>query len=216
MKKIPISYLLIFLVGFIALSSFMSKLYAQNGRDSLIIDNCNYSPKRVIYFQPTKAPKSYGIGFGFFGSEIYCNLKCRRDSYGLGIQLIGQGLFQSFMINSFSFEKFVDQTTQKRTTKTRHNGILISTFGTYTEKINGVSISAWMSGGNEVNGLSFNLLWSIYQKSNGAVIATVNHVNTGRGLQVGLINKANNFRGIQIGLWNRNDKRSLPLINWSF
>jgi hypothetical protein len=73
-----------------------------------------------------------------------------------------------------------------------------------------------MSGGNEVNGLSFNLLWSIYQKSNGVVIATVNHVNTGRGLQVGLINKANNFRGIQIGLWNRNDKRSLPLINWSF
>jgi hypothetical protein len=73
-----------------------------------------------------------------------------------------------------------------------------------------------MSAGTEVNGLSFNLLWSIYQESNGIVIALVNHVNTGRGLQVGLINKANNFRGIQIGLWNRNDKRSLPLINWNF
>ncbi len=200
----------------LCLSSFISKLYAQNGRESLIIDNCNYSPKRVIYFQPTKAPKSYGIGFGFFGPEIYCNLECRRDSYGLGIQLIGQGLFQSFMINSFDFEKFVGQSTQNRIPKTSHTGILISIFGTYTENINGVSISAWMSGGNEVNGLSFNLLWSIYQKSNGVVIATVNHINIGRGLQVGLINKANNFRGIQIGLWNRNDKRSLPLINWSF
>jgi hypothetical protein len=179
----------------------MSKLYAQNDRDSLIINNCNYSPKRVLYFLPTKAPKSYGMGFGFFGSEIYCNLKCRRDSYGLGIQLIGQGLFQSFMINSFDFEKFVNQPTRKRTTRTSHNGILIAAFGTYTEYLNGVSLSAWMSAGTEVNGI---------------VIALVNHVNTGRGLQVGLINKANNFRGIQIGLWNRNDKRSLPLINWNF
>jgi hypothetical protein len=216
MKKIPLSQILILLAGIIALSSFMSKLYAQNDRDSLIINNCNYSPKRVLYFLPTKAPKSYGMGFGFFGSEIYCNLKCRRDSYGLGIQLIGQGLFQSFMINSFDFEKFVNQPTRKRTTRTSHNGILIAAFGTYTEYLNGVSLSAWMSAGTEVNGLSFNLLWSIYQESNGIVIALVNHVNTGRGLQVGLNNKANNFRGIQIGLWNRNDKRSLPLINWNF
>lgn len=73
-----------------------------------------------------------------------------------------------------------------------------------------------MSGGFEFKGLSINILWSIYQKSNGLVIATVNHVNKMHGVQIGLFNKANTSKGIQIGLWNVNEKRSLPLINWNF
>jgi len=189
---------------------------AQNQSNDLKIDNCNYANKRFIYYTPSKAPKSMGLGLGVFGSEIYCNLKCRRDSYGLGIQLIGQGIIQSFMIKSFDFESFSLLTYDKENAKACHNGLLISTFGTYTEYINGVSISCWMSGGLEFKGLSINLLWSIYQKSNGLVIATVNHVNKMHGVQIGLFNKAKTSKGIQIGLWNVNEKRSLPLINWNF
>jgi hypothetical protein len=38
----------------------------------------------------------------------------------------------------------------------------------------------------------------------------------GRGVQIALFNSSMNFKGIQIGLWNKNQKRSLPFINWNF
>ncbi len=56
---------------------------------------------KFIYFTPSKSPTNIGLGLGLIGSETYCNLKCRRDSYGIGIQLIGQGFFQAFMIKKF-------------------------------------------------------------------------------------------------------------------
>lgn len=36
------------------------------------------------------------------------------------------------------------------------------------------------------------------------------------GLQIGVFNGCANGRGIQIGLWNTNDRRSLPIINWTW
>jgi len=36
------------------------------------------------------------------------------------------------------------------------------------------------------------------------------------GIQIGGINKSTNLKGIQIGLWNKNQKTSLPFINWNF
>lgn len=214
--KNSLNTLISFLIVFFTISICTRVSVAQNQTTDLKIDNCSNADERILFFFPSKAPKSMGLGIGVFGSESYCNLRCRRDSYGLGIQLIGQGLFQSFMINSFEFEKFVLQPYSRETAKSSHNGLLISTFGTHTEYINGVSFSAWMSGGLEINGLSVNCLWSIYQKTNGLVIAAVNHVNKVHGVQIGLFNKAKTLKGIQIGLWNVNDKRSLPLINWNF
>ncbi len=214
--KNNLSLFLLYPLVFFMFTIYSANSVAQNKSNDLKIDNCNYANKRFIYYTPSKAPKSIGLGLGLFGSESYCNLKCRRDSYGIGIQLIGQGIFQAFMMKSFDFEVFSQLTYNKENAKACHNGLLISTFGTFTEYINGISISCWMSGGLEIKGLSINPLWSMYQKSNGLIIATVNHVNKMHGVQIGLFNKANTSKGIQIGLWNVNEKRSLPLINWNF
>ncbi len=37
-----------------------------------------------------------------------------------------------------------------------------------------------------------------------------------KGLQIGVFNGCTDGRGIQIGLWNTNDRRSLPIINWTW
>ena len=74
--------------------------------------------------------------------------------------------------------------------------------------------------GNEVysgNGMMISGVVNYAQQFNGMQISLSNHINNrGAGLQIGLFNRAKNFRGIQLGLWNKNDKRSLPIINWQF
>jgi len=111
-------------------------------------------------------------------------------------------------------------------------GISISGVFHYSRKSNGINIAGvyntielsngLMMGviGNEVysgNGMMISGVVNYAQQFNGMQISLSNHINNrGAGLQIGLFNRAKNFRGIQLGLWNKNDKRSLPIINWQF
>jgi hypothetical protein len=53
--------------------------------------------------------------------------------------------------------------------------------------------------------------------SNGLTFAFIgNHDTKCKGIQIGLINSAVDLKGLQIGLWNKNQKRSMPIINWNF
>lgn len=82
-----------------------------------------------------------------------------------------------------------------------HNGIAISGFGNEVYKSNGILIG-------------FGNLARVF---NGIQIGGFNEVmQKGVGLQIGIFNEATNFKGLQFGLWNKNDKRSLPLLNWQF
>ena len=174
----------------------------------------------VVWVLPSRAKNIYGIAIGPIGSEAMCGNPYAKYSHGLNLQLFGQGFLPIFYINKLKFvsENIIsnDSTKLQDSIPIRavHNGLLVSPFGTFTPMVNGVSLSAFMSLGETVNGVSANLLWNVYRKINGVSIGVVNTIGKMNGLQIGLINNAHRMRGIQIGLWNKNEKRSLPLINW--
>ena len=175
-------------------------------------------------FLQNKGNNVYGFCFGLIGSEVLCYVKYTRYSYGINFQLIGHGIFQTFAITASYFKRAKAIFDKRGSLKpfdsiplrTVHNGLVISCFGTYTSVTNGINISPWMATSHEINGLSCNLLWNFAVKVNGVSIGIFNSSLFMKGLQIGLINKAILLKGIQIGLWNKNEKRSLPFINWNF
>jgi hypothetical protein len=177
----------------------------------------------VLWMVPTLSNNIYGIAIGLIGSEAICGQPYTRFSHGLNVQIIGEGLFQTFQVKKGSFAQLElidrnDTLSSKDIPPIRalHNGLLVSPFGTFTEQINGTSISLWMSTGIKVNGLAFNLLWSRYEEINGVEIGFMNHAASTKGMQIGVINKTKKLKGLQIGIWNKNEKRSLPILNWNF
>jgi hypothetical protein len=205
-------------IYFVILFLFQTCLTYSQG-DSLTIKGDKIN-KNIIWFIPSAANNIYGIALGPFGSESICNLPYTRHSHGINIQIIGQGIFQPFMIGSFKFDDFYvshNDTNETPAAQIRaiHNGILLSPFGTFTDKVNGISFSLCMSMGKTVNGLSINLLWNAYEKINGFSIGLVNHAAETKGIQIGLVNISRNLKGVQIGVWNKNKNRGFPIINWS-
>jgi hypothetical protein len=184
-------------------------------------------PKRnsyVIGFTPSSKHNIFGLSLGIIGSESICNLNYTRKSHGLNIQLIGQGIFVPLNYRNFSFDKQMSKENGfmynniilRESYRAIHNGILFSTFGTYTDQTNGLCISLLASLGYEMNGVAFNFVANKYFRLNGIALGLVNHSGKVNGIQIGLVNKTVHLKGLQIGLWNVNSKRKLPIINWGF
>lgn len=177
----------------------------------------------VIWLIPSAAINIYGLAIGPVGSEAICNRLYPKCSHGLNIQVIGMGIFQTFYINNVNFNKSnINEIKDSSGNNAMpinmavHNGLLISLFGTFTDKVNGISVSSWMSMGKEINGISFNVIWNLYDQINGLSIGMFNQEYKINGLQLGLVNMSKKLRGFQIGIWNKNEKRSLPILNWNF
>jgi hypothetical protein len=194
-----------------------------SNQDSIKLDKLKRD-RYVIGLLPSTATNIYGIAFGLFGSDALCQSPYTKYSHGINIQIFGQGFVNTFYINKVEFSNvflqetyndslIINDSTWRRAV---HNGILLSTFGTWTDKVNGIAFSLWMSAGTKVNGISFNLLWNLYHQINGVSIGAYNRAAITRGVQIGLMNKTKELRGFQFGLWNKNEKRSLPVINWNF
>jgi hypothetical protein len=196
--------------------------HSQSEKNAQTIDR--HINKYVIGFIPSQANNIYGIALGPIGSEAICNRPYTKYSYGLNLQIPGQGFLQVFYIFNTSYKlvysdyKFKKKAITEDTILKRviHTGLAISLLGTFSNEINGVSISGWMSMGNRINGVSANLVWNLYRRIDGVTFGLVNTVFDMRGVQLGLINKSISLRGIQIGFWNKNGKRSLPILNWNF
>ncbi len=205
--------------------SFLLCCYASFAQQQ---DSTNITPakpdKYVIGLLPSQAAHIYGLAVGLVGSEAICNRPYTKYSYGINLQIPGQGLLQTFYIFNPVFKQAyqtnnIKQSMSKADTTLKrvvHNGLLLSLTGTFSDQINGVSISAWMSLGKKINGLSINPLWNIYYRVNGVSIGLVNSSLDVKGVQIGLVNKTVKLKGFQFGLWNKNEKRSLPFINWNF
>jgi len=211
MKRIPIILLIL-----------ISYTYSFSQSDSLKFDK-KAKNHYAIWLIPSASKNIYGIAIGPIGSEAICNRPYTKYSYGLNLQIIGQGFLQTTYINKVKFKDFhtnenIDSLGLQDTLFKRaiHNGLLISPLGTFTDQVNGISFSLWMSMGKKINGLSFNLLWNLYEQINGVSIGLVNHTAITKGIQIGLVNKTKKLRGFQFGIWNKNEKRSLPIINWNF
>lgn len=175
-----------------------------------------------IGFLPSTAENIYGLAIGIIGSEAICNKYYTKKSHGLNIQILGQGIVSPFYVFNdklnfiyADFDSIIygDSTAIKRV---KHNGLILATFGTFSEEINGISISPWMSINNKVNGVSINALANNIHTINGLALAFYNIAYRTEGLQIGLLNRTKYLNGFQFGLWNVNNKRRLPILNWSF
>lgn len=211
MKRIPI-ILLILISATFSFSQSSSLEFDKKAKDRF-----------GIWLIPSASKNIYGIAIGPVGSEAICNRPYTKYSYGLNLQILGQGFFQTFYINKMKFKDFheheyADSLRLQDTLPLRaiHNGLMISPLGTFTNQVNGISFSLWMSMGQKINGLSINLLWNLYDQINGITIGFVNQTVVTNGVQIGLVNKTKKLRGFQFGLWNKNEKRALPIINWNF
>ena len=177
----------------------------------------------VFKIIPSAKDNIYGVCIGIVGSEAVCNLPNVKNSHGINIQIIDQGLFVLLNRKAFSYSNTLADDTgylinlpDSSSYKAWHNGLILSSFGTFTDVISGVSFSCGSSIGFLMNGVSFNLISNKYSRANGITLGMINQANHMTGLQIGLFNKTSHLKGFQFGLWNVNSKRKLPLINWSF
>ncbi len=99
----------------------------------------------------------------------------------------------------------------------RINGLCISTSNFESTLMNGIELS--FSGSNSVvtNGITISPFYNYNGEANGLSVGLVgNNAGALNGAQIGLFNRSSETKGLQIGLWNKNEKRSLPFINWNF
>jgi hypothetical protein len=192
------------------------------GQDTISeqVDNKKY----IAWYTPSKATHVYGLMFNFFPKfpdndfiEKYPTI------YGSEININPIGLFTPFVlivhsldpkthypvaesIDSISFDRF----------KIVH-GIQIGLINMEPTIINGLDINVTGSFESKTNGLTISLVMNKHYVSNGLTFAFIgNHDTKCKGIQIGLINSAVDLKGLQIGLWNKNQKRSMPIINWNF
>jgi hypothetical protein len=86
----------------------------------------------------------------------------------------------------------------------------------YLKKISGLNISGAVATAYKLNGARISPAYGAVDKLNGLSIAAVkNYSIKGRGVQ-SLQTICDDFKGIQVGIWNKNQKHSLPIINWNF
>jgi len=97
-------------------------------------------------------------------------------------------------------------------------GFTISLMGPSSKSIySGMTLAGVYTGIYTMKGVSITGLHTMTHDFNGVMISGVrNQSRKGKGLQIGLFNSCKDLRGIQIGLWNKNERRSLPFINWQF
>ncbi|MFH0895638.1 MAG: hypothetical protein V2A54_14475 [Bacteroidota bacterium] len=193
--------------------------------------NDSIKPKQVItgfWVSPSRATKVNGIMFnlfpkfkGDFGPRIIIDPTINGVELDLNPLgpiatgfLIIPAVFGVFNIN-FSTPLVEDSSTRKLFKKvnglelsfvvmeqTIISGLDVNIGGCFASKIHGVCISGIMNKNYLVNGVEFAVLRNITHKCS--------------GIQIGLINSCDDLKGLQIGLYNINQKRSLPIINWSF
>lgn len=185
-------------------------------------DSNQKSNQNFIGFLPSKHKTINGIAIGITGSEVYCDYKTSKLSNGINLQ-IGQGILFVpifFMSNNELYKKenkYIDSLVLLADTsyyKAKHNGLILSIFGTATDKINGLSFSGLINVNKILKGLSISIIGANYYKLNGVSISLVNKSILTNGLQIGVYNSTVRINGIQLGLWNKNKNRSFPILNW--
>lgn len=96
------------------------------------------------------------------------------------------------------------------------NGLSLHPIGGKVVLSNGVVISGIMGFVTISNGWSTSLFFQSSGTTNGITTSLfANSTIELYGVQISLFNTSFKTKGVQIGLWNKNEKRSLPLINWN-
>lgn len=131
------------------------------------------------------------------------------EVYGLNLAIIGQYNLKTHGLSCSTFATLSEKT----------NGISMSILGNESFVCNGMQIAALGNYSTVANGLQVGIINGALHM-HGVQVGVLNNFKINathlQGLQLGLLNKTANLKGIQIGLWNKNNKRSLPFINWNF
>ncbi|GJM60573.1 LA_2272 family surface repeat-containing protein [Persicobacter diffluens] len=186
----------------------------------------NYFP---IWTFHQKNINIHGVSIGLGSSRAeYRN----TNTNGLKFEIIGTGLLCLFLFQSpiQDYEgKYLELRKEPKSeiinglnisisgtsSNSISNGISAGLVGQYNYQINGISFSCLMNFSEIHNGLQMALHNESYIV-NGLQIGFANNSKNATGLSLGFVNSTENLKGIQIGVWNTNQKRTLPLINWSF
>lgn len=211
-------YLIPGLLLFVVLSSFRIDAQPSEEPDST-------ARRYVAWYSPAKATHVYGVMLNVFpknGLSPAGEVQYPRI-YGTELNLNPLGFFAApiFAIHCLDprswehAEKSVDSINFDAFKKI--HGLQIGVINMEPSIINGIDININGSMDSKTNGLIISAIVNKQYVSNGLTIGTLgNHNIECRGVQIGLFNTARKMRGFQFGLWNRNEKRSLPLINWNF
>lgn len=179
--------------------------------------------KYVVWVSPSKATHVYGLMFNFWPRDEGNSFAKFPKIYGAEINLNPIGLFSPFitLFHSISGETHkpiaenLDSINFKGFKKI--NGLQIGLINMEPTVINGLDINATGSFESKTNGITISAVMNKHYFVNGITIGVVgNHDTKCNGIQIGLINSCKQLKGFQFGLWNKNQKRSLPLINWCF
>ncbi|MFG6686613.1 LA_2272 family surface repeat-containing protein [Mariniflexile sp. HNIBRBA6329] len=197
--------------------------YSLFGQDTLAKKNVN---RYVVWFSPEKkATKVNGLMLNFFpnnvnssdtfggypnvnGVELNLNPLVVFALYPLMVGIIVPEFYkppeEDFSSIDFKNFKVINgiHANILNLESTVTNGLELNLYGSFNSKTNGVSFAFILNKHYEVNGITFAYM------GNQDIVCN--------GIQIGLFNTCRNLKGVQIGLYNKNQKRSLPFINWSF
>lgn len=195
----------------------MKRIIVILGIISVITLKAQTKVQNFIDFSPSNITKVNGLSIKYWDSFDNTNYNKKINGIELGLNPIG--VFFPFLIfihslNPLEIEPPVISTSNIKKTI---NGLQFSIGNLEEAKINGIEIN--FSGGINtiVKGISISPSINKHYIIHGISIAPIGNFDEEfYGVQIGLVNKTTNSKGIQIGLWNKNEKRSLPLLNWSF
>lgn len=190
-------------------------------------------PKKNSYIVGVLHQKNinvYGVGVALFSGFDEEDRNVQTN--GIRLEAFGMGILVPLIPKSpvsETEEEFAK--SMSVVPSERINGFNISPFGTVCDCVtNGISTGLIGQIGRTVNGISASVMMNFAERHNGIQMAMFNESyamggiqlglsNSGvraRGLQIGLVNHSKDLRGLQVGLWNVNQKRKMPILNWSF
>ncbi len=190
----------------------------------LIINFFSYSqikqaPHQIIGFgaTPSNIKTINGLNFNYFFNEN----KTAHKTNGVELNNLWMIIGVPIILGELPGSDFIEPPVEKFSLLDIKrfnivNGLNIGFFDPDDNITNGIELNFVINSGI-INGIAITPFVGNHYNANGISISGLgNYDSRARGIQIGLFNKCNDLKGLQIGLWNKNQKRSLPIINWNF
>lgn len=207
--------------SFILFQLLMSSYILSSQSDSINNSKIKEQDKKyIMWASPSKATHVYGLMFNVWSKDSLPFPKI----YGVEFNICPLGVFAPFLISFYSLDlphtfnladDITDTVDYSKFKKV--NGCQIGFINTEPTVINGLDINASGSFESVTNGITLSVATNSHYMINGFTFAVIaNSDDKCRGVQMALLNNCKNLKGFQFGLWNKNQRRSLPFINWAF
>lgn len=179
--------------------------------------------KYVAWVSPSGATHVYGMMLNFYPRDGMKRFPEYPKIYGAEINLNPIGLFAPFVMAIHSFDPQTHKPPYEEVESVdfsvfkRIYGIQAGSINMEKSIINGLDLNVCGSFDSKTNGLTFSAIMNKHYFVNGLTFAVFgNHDSKCNGVQISLFNSCKDLKGVQLGLWNKNQKRSIPFINWCF